>query len=108
MRPHKSIDELQDSSNTPTLGPLEHIAYYSSEALGGIRHDLSCIRAFREPKVPANLLEGRDECVNRNRRNESLGHPVPLDNVVGACLQFGASATLRSADVVTWRGIITK
>ena len=90
-----------------TLGPLRHIAYYS-DASGDIRFDSSCMRAFQEPQVPANLLEGRDECVNRNRRNRTIGHPIPLDHIVGACLSFGASQTIRDADVVTWRGIITK
>ena len=98
---------MAEDGNVPTLGPLRHIAYYS-DASGDIRFDLSCMRTFQEPPIPANLLEGRDECVNRNRRNKTIGHPIALDNIVGACLNFGASQTIRDADVVTWRGIITK
>lgn len=90
----------------PLLGPLEHLAYYSDD--GEVRYDLSCLRAFKEPKIPADLLQGRGDCIKRNRKNRILGHPRPLDEILASCLARGTASAIREADVVTWRGILTK
>ena len=92
------------------LGPLKHIAYYSADRSDPVRYDLSCLRAFNEPNtsVPMNLREGLRGCVRRNRTNTTLGHPIPLDDIVGSCAALGTLDTIRNAHVVTWRGILTK
>lgn len=63
---------------------------------------------FKEPEIPADLLQGRDDCIRRNINNRILGHPRPLDDMIWACLAQGTAGAIRHADVVTGRGTITK
>jgi hypothetical protein len=103
-----SLARAQPPPTEPELGPIEHIAYYSCTGSGDISFDLSCLRPFREPRLPVDLRKGRELFYERNKHNRSLGHPVPLDNLVRACIAHGQESQLRSADVVTWRGLLTK
>ncbi len=92
-----------------TLGPVEHIACYSRGADGSIHYDLSSSKQFVEPtRFPADLLRNRDACAQSHRKNKYIGHPSPLDNIVGACLNSHAEDRIRQAHVVTWRGILKK
>lgn len=110
------MPELESDTSTssstdddpPEFGQLKHIAYYSCDASGVVRYDRSCLRMFRQPRVPADLSEGRAECVYRHRDNTTLGHRIPLDHLLGACFATGAAPAVRNAHVVTWRGLITK
>lgn len=98
-----------DNLNPLSLGPIRHIAYYSaSDSAGVLKFDLSNLKSFREPAIPRSLQEGKRACIDRNRKNTTLGHPIPLDGILEACAAHGTLQVLHNADVVTWRGIITK
>lgn len=94
-------------SSELSLGPVSHIGYHS--ILSGVTHyDLSCLHTYHAPRIRASLSQGRQECIARNRHNLSLAHPAPLDDILGACEAKGTLGVVSAADVVTWRGIVTK
>lgn len=98
--------------STPALklewGPIEHLAYFSCDEARKVTFDLSCLHAFRQPALPADLAWGRKLFLKKNRRNRDVGHPKPLIDLAHACIALGKEEELRSADVVTWRGLLVK
>ncbi|KAI0092394.1 hypothetical protein BDY19DRAFT_924050 [Irpex rosettiformis] len=97
-----------DSLTQLEWGPIEHLAYYSCDESDRVSFDLSCLHSFSQPSLPANLARGRELFYQRNKHNRSLGHPIPLDNLVRACLALGKETELHSADIITWRGVLVK
>lgn len=80
-------------------GPLEHIAYYSCDSAGNVSYDLSALHTFSHPALPADLYRGREECYRLHKHKRFFGHPVPLDNMVGACEAFNQEDKLQNADM---------
>lgn len=104
-----SSSEHQSNNEAANFGPLKHLGHYSVvSGSEDVQYDLSCLLPFREPNMPADLTHGLRGCLERNRNNTTLGHPVALDNILGTCIAFNSCAAVRNAHVVTWRGIITK
>lgn len=104
-----SSSEHQSYNGAADFGPLKHLGHYSvMSGSEDVRYDLSCLHPFREPNTPADLTHGLRGCLKRNRNNTTLGHPVALDSILGACITFNNCEAVRNAHVVTWRGIITK
>ncbi len=110
--PSNSVIIVPTPSLTPPLklewGPIEHLAYFSCDEARKVTFDLSCLHAFRQPALPANLAWGRKLFLKKNRRNRDVGHPKPLVDLAHACIALGKEEELRSADVVTWRGLLVK
>ena len=106
----QSSGEGTGSQGQKTLewGPIEHLAHYSCDEHDRITFDLACLHAFRAPSLPADLMRGREKFYRKNKHNRTVGHPIPLDNLVRACVALGKEDKLHSADVVTWRGVLVK
>lgn len=110
--PQSNSGTIPTSASTSALklqwGPIEHLAYFSCDEARKVTFDLSCLHAFRQPALPANLAWGRKLFLKKNRRNRDVGHPKPLIDLAHACIALGKEEELRGADVVTWRGLLVK
>jgi hypothetical protein len=98
-------------SSPALLGEPLQITSFSRDDTGSTTFDDSSLRYFREPAnaVGFDLSRGYAAFCARYRTHRYHGHPRRLDEILQACLlQEDARIHLAGADIVTWRGLLTK
>lgn len=95
------------------LGPPRHVASMSiTEDLQVLTDNLASLRCFTPPSAHANLKIGYEPWKRRCQRDQNyrhiVGHPRRLDRILQMCLESKASDDLLQAQVVTYRGVMTK
>lgn len=91
------------------ISPPLQLTSFSRDAAGNTTFDDSSLRYFRQPSLGSDLSEGYDAFHARNKGHRYVGHPRRLDEILQACLlDDSARSHVKTAHVVTWRGILTK
>ncbi|KAJ7099287.1 hypothetical protein B0H15DRAFT_542023 [Mycena belliarum] len=90
------------------LGPAKQAACFSicDERLEV--DSTTALRYFSPPALGANLREGLEQFLDLPLEDRTFQYARRLDNVFTACLDSENSEELLKAEVVTWRGIMTK
>ncbi|KAJ6479408.1 hypothetical protein C8R47DRAFT_1136715 [Mycena vitilis] len=68
----------------------------------------AALRYFVKPPLNANLRDGLPEFLDLPLEDRTFRRAKRLDNVFTTCLESKNSGELLSAQVVTWRGIMSK
>lgn len=104
-----SILKAYPDEKPALLSSPEHVASISmlEDRQVKVDSDIS-LSVFCKPPLNADLAEGFERYRKLHRNNEFGGHPNRLDRILKAVLESNSSAALRKAQVITWRGIITK
>ena len=85
------------------------ICSFSRTETGATVFDDRSQRFFREPQLGIDLGVGWDDFYARYRNHKFIGHPRRVDEILEACLRSNhAKKHLAAADVVTWRGLLSK
>lgn len=85
------------------------ICSFSRTETGAIAFDDRSRRFFHEPRLGIDLRAGWDDFYTRYRGHRFIGHPRRVDEILEACLRSDqAKKQLATADVVTWRGLLSK
>jgi hypothetical protein len=111
---HKSTIRLINVSDPPqcplpaVLGPAKQAACFSicNERLEV--DSTAALRYFMEPPLDVDLHDGLKEFLKLPVEDRAFKRARRLDNVFTACLDSENSEELLKAEVVTWRGIMTK
>ena len=102
------------ASESPPSSPFlisepTQICSFSRTETGATVFDDRSQRFFREPRLGIDLGAGWDEFYARYQNHEFIGHPRRVDEILEACLRSShAKKQLAAADVVTWRGLLSK
>ncbi|KAJ7657320.1 hypothetical protein DFH06DRAFT_1197965 [Mycena polygramma] len=90
------------------LGPAKQSACFSI-CNGRLEVDsTAALRYFVEPPKNANLRDGLSQFLKLPKKDRAFKRARRLDNVFTTCLHSENSEELLKAQVVTWRGIVTK
>ncbi|KAF7296059.1 RAI1-domain-containing protein [Mycena kentingensis (nom. inval.)] len=90
------------------LGPATQTACFSVEKGTVIVDSIRSLGYFVQPQTNIDLRRGLVEYMRKPYRLREFMRIKRLDNVLEMCLKARKSAELLNADVVTWRGILTK
>jgi RAT1-interacting protein len=105
----KTSDDIDPSCCLPAvLGPPRQSACLSvfNEKLE-IDSTIS-LRYFVQPPLDISMNSGRKEFLQQDWNYSSFGKPRRLDSICQLCTQSRSRGELLQAEVVTWRGILTK
>jgi hypothetical protein len=96
-------------SNPFLISEPTQICSFSRSETGATVFDDRSQRFFREPRLGIDLGAGWDNFYARYRDHRFIGHPRRVDEILDACLRSSqAKEQLAAADIVTWRGLLSK
>ncbi|KAJ6479411.1 hypothetical protein C8R47DRAFT_1198139 [Mycena vitilis] len=90
------------------LGPAKQSACFSICNKRLEVDSTAALRYFVEPPQNSNLRDGVNEFMKLPKKDRAFKRARRLDNVFTTCLESENSEELLKAQVVTWRGIVTK
>ncbi|KAJ6594873.1 hypothetical protein B0H19DRAFT_1225863 [Mycena capillaripes] len=90
------------------LGPAKQSACFSICDERFEVDGTTALRHFVEPPLNANLRDGLHKFLKLPLKDRAFKRARRLDNVFKTCLESENSEDLLKAEVVTWRGIMTK
>ncbi|KAJ7437763.1 hypothetical protein FB451DRAFT_171430 [Mycena latifolia] len=90
------------------LGPAKQAACFSICDEHLEIDSTSALRYFAPPPLGANLRDGVEQFMERPLEDRAFQYARRLDTVFTTCLHSENSEELLKAEVVTWRGIMTK
>ncbi|RDB16074.1 Decapping nuclease RAI1 [Hypsizygus marmoreus] len=96
-----------DPPQAISFGTIDYIGNVSIDENGHYRLGDSAMRTFEPLALPVNLVPSKQRIL-LTKPHLFYQHPKHLDSILDTCLLAGRIDALSAADVIAWRGMLTK
>lgn len=92
------------SPSNSSFCPVQQVAHFSYDDQRQLHHDASSLRSYYPPELGSNLSNGFEQF---DKHDDSIDEH--LDGLLVSLIELEKKTNTRcSADIITWRGMMTK